>query len=357
MSGKVEIKEGNIFDSEKQTLVNTINCSGVMGKGLALQFKRRFPKMFKDYKKRCERGEVEPGKPYIYKDLYEKWILNFPTKKDWRESARWEYIEKGLEYLKAHYREWGIESMAVPALGSSHGTLDWKIIGPEIYKILCEFEIPIELYVPLGESAENFKKHLEKQTSNSLDDNPNRIRPGLVALVAVIAELEEKNAEHIPLQEIAYFLTMKGLETGLNYQLKDSGPYAYEFKRVINQLVNNGLIEKQNHKLRVGPLYRNAKLRFNNELQNWNSIIKDIAELFAGVDSRQAKFMAMVHMVTQEFENRTGRKPSSNEVTKEVLYRSQKEVREMIMAEIKKLAKHGWIKIEEADNLVRSNQS
>lgn len=94
---------GNIFDSKAQTLVNTVNTVGVMGKGIALEFKRRFPDMYEDYLRACEKGEVRLGKPYLYKRATVPWILNFPTKGHWRSVSRLSDIVRGLDYLRTHY--------------------------------------------------------------------------------------------------------------------------------------------------------------------------------------------------------------------------------------------------------------
>ena len=89
----VELKSGNLFESEMQTWVNAVNCVGTMGKGIALAFKRRFPYMFDDYVARCRRGDVKIGEPYVYQNNTLPWILNFPTKGDWRLPSKLEYVE------------------------------------------------------------------------------------------------------------------------------------------------------------------------------------------------------------------------------------------------------------------------
>lgn len=110
----VKVILGDIFESEAQTLVNTVNCVGVMGKGIALEFKKRFPDMFEDYVKRCDAKEVRLGRPYLFRRMFFPWILNFPTKDHWRSVSRLQDIVKGLEYLRQHYKKWGITSLAVP---------------------------------------------------------------------------------------------------------------------------------------------------------------------------------------------------------------------------------------------------
>ena len=102
----VRLTSGDVLKSSAQTLVNTVNCVGVMGKGIALAFKRRYPDMFKDYVARCDRGEVELGRPYLYR-ASDHWIVNSPTKKHWRAVSRLSDIEAGLDYLEAHYKGMG----------------------------------------------------------------------------------------------------------------------------------------------------------------------------------------------------------------------------------------------------------
>lgn len=142
------VKQGNILNSPAQTLVNPVNCVGVMGKGLALQFRRRFPSMFRDYVKRCQQGEVRIGEPYLYRGKF-LWILNFPTKVHWRNPSQLEYIVEGLNHFRLKYRQWGVESVAFPALGCGCGNLNWEQVLPVMESILGEIEdIRVEIYAP-----------------------------------------------------------------------------------------------------------------------------------------------------------------------------------------------------------------
>ena len=104
----IETRVGDLFESEAQTLVNTVNTVntvGVMGKGIALGFKKRFPDMYKDYVRRCENRDLELGRPYLFKSLMPPWIINFPTKEHWRSQSRLEAIQKGIDHLAEHYQE------------------------------------------------------------------------------------------------------------------------------------------------------------------------------------------------------------------------------------------------------------
>lgn len=143
------IEKGDILNSNMQTIINTVNCVGVMGKGLALAFKQAYPEMFKDYKKKCDQKEVKIGRPYLFKISDSRWILNFPTKDDWRRDSKIEYVEAGLKYLAENYNSLGITSLAVPPLGCGHGGLDWEAeVFPLVKQYLLDLNIPMEAYIP-----------------------------------------------------------------------------------------------------------------------------------------------------------------------------------------------------------------
>ncbi len=147
----------NLFESKMQTLVNAVNCVGVMGKGIALEFKKRFPDMFKDYAARCKRKEVALGQPYLYRGKQPPYILNFPTKDHWRSASNLDDIKKGFQFFLDHYRVWGISSIAVPALGCGAGQLSWRVVGPVLYRNLSKMDISVELYAPFGTSQEELQ--------------------------------------------------------------------------------------------------------------------------------------------------------------------------------------------------------
>jgi O-acetyl-ADP-ribose deacetylase (regulator of RNase III) len=145
---------GDLFESRAQTLVNAVNCVGVMGKGIAEQFKRRFPAMFEDYRRRSKGKQVRLGEPYLYRDSSGVQIVNFPTKGHWRSPSRLVDVEHGLDHLAKHVAEWGITSLALPALGCGNGQLEWSEVGPLIYRKLNRLPIDIEIYAPPGTSKQ-----------------------------------------------------------------------------------------------------------------------------------------------------------------------------------------------------------
>jgi O-acetyl-ADP-ribose deacetylase (regulator of RNase III) len=142
----LRVVRGDIFASAAQTLVNTVNCKGVMGAGLAKEFKRRWPGMYRVYRDACRRGDVRIGYPLLC-IMQGKWILNFPTKDHWRGRSKLEYIERGLTTVVAHYQEWEIESIAFPQLGTSLGGLAWSDVWPTMKELLEYLPIPVEIYV------------------------------------------------------------------------------------------------------------------------------------------------------------------------------------------------------------------
>lgn len=138
---------GNLFQSPAKVLVNTVNTVGVMGKGIAKEFKTLFPEMFPEYQRLCEQGKLDIGKLHLYRSPH-KWVLNFPTKKHWRHPSKPEYIEAGLKAFAAGYRRHSFATIAFPQLGCGHGDLNWeKQVRPLMEKHLGN--LPIEVFIHL----------------------------------------------------------------------------------------------------------------------------------------------------------------------------------------------------------------
>ena len=134
-------KTGNILDSDAEALVNPVNCVGVMGKGLALQFKNKFPENYIAYRDHCKVGYVNVGKMFITTYYTNpKFIVNFPTKKHWKDPSKYDYIESGLEDLVDFINSSDVKSIAIPALGSGLGGLDWNIVKSMIVNSLVGIE-------------------------------------------------------------------------------------------------------------------------------------------------------------------------------------------------------------------------
>lgn len=145
--------KGDIFSSPAQVLVNTVNTVGVMGKGVALEFKKRYPEMFKSYERVCNDKQLEIGKLLLWKGP-EKWVLMFPTKKHWRNPSKLEYIEAGLQKFADTYMEKGITSAAFPRLGCGNGGLDWTEVRPLMERYLKRLPIPVYVYVGIYQDGQ-----------------------------------------------------------------------------------------------------------------------------------------------------------------------------------------------------------
>lgn len=156
--------KGNIFNSKAQTIVNTVNCVGVMGKGIALVFKLRYPQLFEAYKKACNTGNIRIGHLWLYREQPDiPWVLNFPTKNHWKYPSEPEYIEKGLINFTEKYQHWGITSAAFPMLGTHNGGLDPELVKTMMEKYLKDCQIPIEVYDYDPAVADDLFDHFKKQ--------------------------------------------------------------------------------------------------------------------------------------------------------------------------------------------------
>ncbi len=150
----IEFTRGNILRAEAEAIVNTVNCVGVMGRGIALQFKKAWPENFKAYAVACKKYEVQPDKMLVF-DTQQlanpRYIINFPTKRHWRGSSHIEDIDSGLEALAATIREKNIQSIAIPPLGSGLGGLDWHQVRPRIEQAMSELpDVHVLIYEPQG---------------------------------------------------------------------------------------------------------------------------------------------------------------------------------------------------------------
>jgi len=302
----VTVKVGDMFQSKAQTWVNPVNCVGVMGKGVALEFKRRFPDMYEDYVRRCRAGEVKLGRPYLYKRVDTPWILNFPTKDDWRSVSRLDMIEEGLRSLEEQYREWGIASLAVPALGCGHGQLEWRVVGLTIYRYLQRLNIPVEIYAPF--------------------ETP-RIAPGWIAVVQILEYLEREPCyppvDRTSIQQIAYFASESGIPVDLRFEKGSDGPHTEEVQQKIAALVNNGLIREERLgsvvAVRVGPTFLDARRAYEGDITTWGAAIERIVDLFMRMNIQRAAVAATVHYAAQELQRKQGRVPAETAIVQAVM--------------------------------------
>jgi O-acetyl-ADP-ribose deacetylase (regulator of RNase III)/uncharacterized protein YwgA len=357
-----DVRKGDLFQSGTQTLVNTVNTVGVMGKGIALEFKRRFPEMFADYQRRCEAGEVRLGEPYLWRGLVEPWVINFPTKGHWRSVSRLADIERGLAYLADHVAEWGVTSLAVPPLGAGSGGLDWATVGPTIYRHLDQLPIPATLYAPFEApdeqaSVEFLAAHAPRVGSPS----NGRLEPGWIALAEIVRRVGESPhawpVGRTRLQKLAYFATAAGVPTGLRFTEASYGPYADGLKPALTRLVNNGVLteRKIGRMLAVqpGPSFADAAARYHAKIRPHEQAVQRVTDLLARLDSDETELAASVHFAATALRSELSRAPSEREVLHKIQHWKRRRVPPLedrgVVAAIRDLAALGWIEVTATD--------
>lgn len=272
------VKIGDIFSSKAKTLVNTVNCVGVMGKGIASEFKIRYPEMYREYIHFCQKNEIKPGKPYYYSDILGNSIINFPTKDHWRSPSRLSYIVEGLNWFRENYTKLGITSIAFPPLGCGNGGLSWKTVGPIMYKLLHDLPIEIEIYAPYGTSLEQTTEGFLSANSISseediIGDRNMRFNRYWLLILYVVQQVNSDKyvlkVGRVIFQKICYILTREGLPTGFNFVQGYYGPFAKEVKEAITVLSNANLMtEKHQNKMTetvVADKFKLAKSDYTDE--------------------------------------------------------------------------------------------
>ena len=231
----IEHKTGNIFDEDVEALVNSVNCVGVMGRGIALQFKNLFPENFKAYAAACKRGEVRPGRMFVYDSgrmITPRYIINFPTKRHWRSKSRMEDIEAGLDALVREIRERNIRSIALPPLGSSLGGLRWADVCPRIEAALGDLDgLVVRLLEPGGGPAD------DRPNRSTKAPNMTKGRAALIGLMeSYLRGLLDPFVTLLEIHKLMYFMQTAGEPLRLGFKEGAYGPYAEKLRHVLRQL-------------------------------------------------------------------------------------------------------------------------
>ncbi len=227
----LEFSEENILDTNVEALVNTVNCVGIMGKGLALQFKQVFPDNFKAYKKACHLGKVRPGRIFVFEmGLFgnPKYILNFPTKNHWKENSYLEDIRLGLRDLIKIVKELNIKSIAIPPLGCGNGKLHWPDVLKLITKAFEGFDDVVVKIIEPNEYKSKIKARLGKP-------NLTRSRALLIKLIGRYKEAQYL-LSLIEIQKLAYFLQESGEALKLKFEQAHYGPFANNLNKVLSTM-------------------------------------------------------------------------------------------------------------------------
>ena len=228
----IKFTTGDLLGADAEALVNTVNCVGIMGRGIALQFKNEFPANFEAYAAACSRDEVQPGRMFVFETrrlTNPKYIINFPTKRHWKGKSRIEDIDAGLVALTREIRTHAIRSIAIPPLGSGLGGLNWSDVRPRIIAALCDLDdVDITIFEPSSSPALTKSREVPVMS------------PGRAALVVLmhryLTGLLDPFVTLIELQKLMYFMQEAGEPLRLNYIKHHYGPYAENLRHVLTKI-------------------------------------------------------------------------------------------------------------------------
>ncbi|PTD97500.1 type II toxin-antitoxin system antitoxin DNA ADP-ribosyl glycohydrolase DarG [Pseudothauera lacus] len=246
----IQIMQGDLLrQDDVDAIVNTVNCVGVMGKGIALQFKNKWPANFRDYAAACKAGEVRPGRMFVHDSgglMKPNYIINFPTKDHWRGGSRIEFIRDGLADLVTQVRRLGIRSIAIPPLGCGNGGLEWSRVRPLIENAFAALpDVDVRLFEP-GEAPD--PRSMEVNTARP------RMTPGRAAILKLIETYRalDYGLSRIEVQKLAYFLQECGQQLELKFVKHHYGPYSDALRHALQRMeghfirgVGDGVVESE----------------------------------------------------------------------------------------------------------------
>lgn len=298
---------GNLLGADVDAIVNTVNTVGVMGKGLALQFKRAFPAMYKAYASAAKRGEIEIGRMHVWhldRMSGPRLVINFPTKRHWRSPSRLADIALGLDDLVRVIRAEGITSIAIPPLGCGNGGLDWAVVEPVIRAKLGSLpDIDVRLFAPAGAPPAALMA--------TSDDAPRLtpLRAALVETIAGYATYAPEGATLIAAQKLMYFLKAAGAPLPLNFVRHHYGPYADGLRRTLSDIEGHYLVGfgdgsaavQEAETLILAPGAREAAATILSEHPEIVASIQRVLALVDGFESTYSlELLATVHWVIGE---------------------------------------------------------
>lgn len=303
----VEFTRGNLLEADVEALINTVNTVGVMGKGIALQFKQAFPDNFKAYERACRAGEVQLGRMFVWHSDRlgnPRLIINFPTKQHWRAKSKLRDIQAGLHDLRTVLEAEGVKSVAVPPLGCGHGGLEWSDVRPLILEVLGDLPgVDVYVYEPAGAPAVDV---MPVATSRPT------LTPNRAALLLVfrryLAGTWGKTVGRLEAQKLAYFLQNAGQPLKLNFIKHRYGPYAEALNHVLQRMEGHYLRGYGDRsagtpsRMTIAPETDEsleATVRDDEETQRR---VERVATLVDGYDSPYGlELLATVHWVAEQY--------------------------------------------------------
>lgn len=300
----INYKKGNILLEDVEAIINTVNCVGIMGRGIALQFKKSYPENFQEYEKACKREEVKPGKMFIHtrsKLFNPRYIINFPTKRHWKGKSSITDIENGLIALKEDIKTLGIKSIAIPPLGCGLGGLNWNEVKKLINEKLGDIDgVEIIVFEP------NTEKH---EVVNQSKEVPN-LTAGRAALIELISRyldgLLDPFVSLLEIHKLMYFMQEAGEPLKLRFAKATYGPYAENLRHVLNVIEGffikgyDGEDNPEKHISLVPGASEDAQTFLKNDEKVWNNFEK-VSDLVEGFEtSFGLELLATVHWVAQK---------------------------------------------------------
>ncbi|MCE1175569.1 MAG: macro domain-containing protein [Burkholderiales bacterium] len=344
----IHFTHGNLFETNVDAIINTVNCVGVMGKGVALEFKRRWPDNYKAYKLLCDQKAINIGEMFIFdrggifEDTQPRFLINFPTKEHWRGKSKLEYIELGLIDLVKQLKKHPIHKIALPPLGCGNGGLDWADVKPLIQQYFASLpEIDFFVFEPelVNTKTPEYIPKIEIKT------------PLRAIFIKLLGEMEVSFGgaySNLVLQKLAYFLQEAGLDFQLQFTKTPRGPYSRQMKLAVESMQAQGYLEHANFDKFVLQVSNGAYAAADEflRLYDGSKVFEDVAHkvslLIEGFESPYGlEILSNVHYLT------THEHILDDNALVESLYNwnesKQKFPREHILAAYKRLSDDGFI--------------
>jgi O-acetyl-ADP-ribose deacetylase (regulator of RNase III) len=301
----ITFTKGNLLDAKAEALINTVNAVGVMGKGVALQFRQAYPEMFRAYEKACKMGQVRPGRMHVfYRGTLEnpKYIINFPTKRHWKGKSRIEDIESGLKALIREVSKLKIRSIALPPLGCGNGGLNWNEVRPRIERAMATLKnVQVTVFEPgPAPKPDEIAVHTDKPAMS-------RGR----ALVVLLLEryfIPGYRISLLEIQKLVYFLQQAGQDLRLRYVRDKYGPYADTLHHVLQRMEGHYIrgygdrtVKSRTEIMLLPGAASSARAQLRDDPQA-AAHLQRVADLIQGFESPYGmELLATVHWLSKEF--------------------------------------------------------
>jgi len=346
----IEYKTGDMFDEPTEAIVNTVNCVGVMGKGVALEFKRRWPENYRAYKHLCDAGDLRPGKMFIFDngglmaDGQHRYLINFPTKQHWRAQSKLDFIEQGLDDFIRNIRNLGIMSVALPPLGCGNGGLDWNDVRPLIEDKLAPLQdVHFVVFAPGSEKA----------PAPEQEGIPTDLTVGRATMMVAFSELEKffgGQLTRLTAQKLVYFMQVLGVPFGLQFEKGQFGPYSKELHAAFKAMEKKGFIQGYS-KSEEKVIVTHATFAASSEFLKKNNVeasamIHDLSLLVDGYETPFGmELLSSVHYLTIA-EGITDQPAMSEALESWNDHKREKFSRASVSAALNRLKEDGYIKAE-----------